>query len=52
MKTNKTKIYADKLLKNKQFRKEFEQEYKNLVASEKIAAACGADLRISFTKSK
>ncbi len=29
--------YADKLLTDKKFREEFEQEYKNLVISEKIA---------------
>jgi hypothetical protein len=50
MKIDKTKTYAEKLLKNKQFRKEFEQEYKKLVISQKIAAACGADLRISFIR--
>ena len=33
----KVKTYADKLLENKKFRKDFEQEYKNLVISEKIA---------------
>lgn len=35
MKKNKT--YADKLLSNEKFRKDFEQEYENLVISEKIA---------------
>lgn len=33
----KTKTYADKLLADRTFRREFEQEYKNLVISEKIA---------------
>lgn len=37
MKPNKTKTYADKLLENKNFREDFEDEYKNLVISEKIA---------------
>jgi DNA-binding XRE family transcriptional regulator len=37
MKPNKTKTYADKLLENKNFREDFEEEYKNLVISEKIA---------------
>ncbi|MEI8011398.1 MAG: helix-turn-helix transcriptional regulator [Candidatus Omnitrophota bacterium] len=32
------KTYADKLLLDKSFREDFEQEYKNLVISEKIAA--------------
>lgn len=31
------KTYADKLLNDKKFKKDFEQEYKNLVISEKIA---------------
>lgn len=31
------RTYADKLLSNEKFRKEFEAEYKNLVISEKIA---------------
>ena len=35
--TKKVKTYADKLLENKKFRKDFEKEYKNLVISEKIA---------------
>jgi len=34
---SKTRTYADKLLKDKKFQEEFEQEYKNLVISEKIA---------------
>lgn len=34
---NKNKTYADKLLSNEKFRKDFEQEYENLVISEKIA---------------
>ena len=34
---NKFKTYADKLLSNEKFRKDFEREYKNLVISEKIA---------------
>lgn len=33
----KVKTYADKLLENKDFREQFEQEYKNLLISEKIA---------------
>jgi DNA-binding XRE family transcriptional regulator len=37
MKQNKVKTYADKLLEDKVFKAEFEQEYKNLVISEKIA---------------
>ncbi|MGE0267345.1 MAG: helix-turn-helix domain-containing protein [Candidatus Omnitrophota bacterium] len=37
MKTSKNKTYADKLLENKNFREDFEEEYKNLVISEKIA---------------
>ena len=37
MEPNKVKTYADKLLANKDFRDEFEQEYKNLIISEKIA---------------
>jgi transcriptional regulator with XRE-family HTH domain len=35
--TKKVKTYADKLLENKKFKNDFEQEYKNLVISEKIA---------------
>ncbi len=31
------KTYADKLFSDKSFREDFEQEYKNLVISEKIA---------------
>ena len=34
---NKNKTYADKLLQDKKFREDFNQEYKNLVISEKIA---------------
>jgi len=34
---NKKTTYADKLLADKKFREEFEEEYKNLVISEKIA---------------
>lgn len=96
MKLNKIRSYADRLLEDKAFREEFEQEYKNLVISEKIAelrhkahltqeelankvhttksaisryesndyqgysvsllqkiaSACGADLRISFVYKK
>ena len=37
MKLNKIKTYSDKLLEDKNFSEEFEQEYKNLVISEKIA---------------
>jgi DNA-binding XRE family transcriptional regulator len=37
MRHKKTRTYADKLLADKAFRREFEQEYKNLVISEKIA---------------
>ena len=92
MKITKIRTYSDKLLENKDFREKFEQEYRNLVISEKIAelrhkvkltqeqlakkihttksaisryernsykgysvnllqriaAACGADLRVSF----
>ncbi len=33
----KVKTYADKLLENDSFRKDFEREYENLVISEKIA---------------
>ena len=33
----KVKTYADKLLSDKKFKQAFEQEYKNLVISEKIA---------------
>jgi transcriptional regulator with XRE-family HTH domain len=32
----KVKTYADKLLANKDFKADFEQEYKNLIISEKI----------------
>ena len=96
MEHKKIKTYADQLLADKRFREEFEQEYKNLVISEKIAqlrhkahltqeqlaerihttksavsryesngyqgysvsllqkiaSACGADLRISFVAKK
>ncbi len=31
------KTYADKLLSNKKFKEAFDQEYKNLIISEKIA---------------
>lgn len=92
----KVKTYADKLLQDQNFKENFEQEYKNLVISEKIAelrhkahltqeelaervhttksaisryesngyrgysvsllqkiaSACGADLRISFVLKK
>jgi transcriptional regulator with XRE-family HTH domain len=34
---NKKKTYSWKLLADRKFREEFEQEYKNLVISEKIA---------------
>jgi DNA-binding XRE family transcriptional regulator len=37
MKVNKIKTYSDKLLEDKKFQNEFEQEYKNLIVSEKIA---------------
>ena len=37
MKTTKPRTYFDKLMENKNFREKFEQEYKNLVISEKIA---------------
>ncbi len=37
MKRNKIKTYADQLLEDKGFREGFEQEYKNLIISEKIA---------------
>ena len=37
MKINKVKTYSDHLLEDKNFREEFEQEYKNLIVSEKIA---------------
>lgn len=94
MKVNKVRTYADKLLEDSSFREQFEQEYKNLIISEKIselrhkahltqeelaqkihttksaisryesnsykgysisllqkiAAACGADVRISFVR--
>lgn len=33
----KAKTYADKLLSNKKFKRDFDQEYKNLIISEKIA---------------
>ena len=33
----RVKTYADKLLSNAEFKKDFEKEYKNLVISEKIA---------------
>jgi len=33
----KITTYADKLLLDKKFKKDFEQEYKNLIISEKIA---------------
>ncbi|OGW98433.1 MAG: hypothetical protein A2Z81_08255 [Omnitrophica WOR_2 bacterium GWA2_45_18] len=37
MRVNKVRTCADQLLKNKHFREQFEEEYKNLVISEKIA---------------
>ena len=37
MKPNKVRTYADKLLEDKNFREKFEEEYKNLIISEKIA---------------
>ena len=37
MKLNKIKTYADKLLEDGKFKKDFEQEYKNLIISERIA---------------
>ena len=37
MKLHKKKTYADKLFEDKVFREEFEQEYRNLIISEKIA---------------
>ncbi len=37
MKLNKIRTYSDKLLEDKDFREAFEQEYRNLVISEKIA---------------
>ena len=37
MEHRKNKTYADQLLADKSFREGFEQEYKNLVISEKIA---------------
>ena len=37
MKANKLQTYADKLFKDKGFREKFDQEYKNLIVSEKIA---------------
>lgn len=93
---NKVKTYADKLLQDKNFKEDFELEYKNLIISEKIAelrhkahltqeelaqkihttksaisryesnnyegysvsllqkiaVACGADLRVSFVSKK
>ena len=96
MRLNKVSTYADKLLEDRAFRSEFEEEYKNLIISEKIAelrhkahltqeelakkvrttksaisryerndyqgysvsllqriaSACGADLRISFVLKK
>jgi len=36
MPNKKIKTYADKLLSDKKFRQDFEQEYENLVISEKI----------------
>jgi len=33
----KVRTYSDKLLEDKNFREEFDQEYKNLIVSEKIA---------------
>jgi DNA-binding XRE family transcriptional regulator len=37
MKLNKIRTYSDKLLEDKKFREDFEQEYRNLVISEKVA---------------
>src|SRR3989338_1977236 len=37
MKVNKFQTYADKLLKDKNFKEIFDQEYKTLIISEKIA---------------
>ena len=37
MKANKIRTYSDKLMEDKKFREMFEEEYKNLVISEKIA---------------
>ena len=37
MEHKKIKTYADKLLADKNFRGKFEQEYRNLIISEKIA---------------
>jgi DNA-binding XRE family transcriptional regulator len=37
MARTKTRTYADKLLENKDFKKDFEREYENLVIAEKIA---------------
>jgi len=37
MKTAKPRTYFDKLMEDKNFREKFEQEYRNLVISEKIA---------------
>ena len=37
MRLNKVRTYADKLFEDKYFREAFEQEFKNLVISEKIA---------------
>ena len=37
MRLNKIRTYADKLLEDRGFSEQFEQEYKNLVISEKIA---------------
>jgi len=33
----KTKTYMDKLMENKEFRKKFDKEYRNLCIGEKIA---------------
>jgi DNA-binding XRE family transcriptional regulator len=37
MRSHKIRTYADKLLQDKRFKEEFEQEYRNLVIAEKIA---------------
>lgn len=37
MKTTKPRTYFDKMMEDKDFKEAFEQEYKNLVISEKIA---------------
>lgn len=37
MKSKRVKTYADKLLAEQSFKEAFEQEYKNLIISEKIA---------------